>query len=240
MRLSLRLAAIALGSAAVVATLPAAFAASSPQESVYDLSVLPAFSGTVAQYIPSAGGDITGFLLTDGTEVLLSQSLAWDAPKLARPGEKISGTGLKGRTLPIIHAFTLSSAHGKQSEDTGVITLPQHAPEMVAGPDIVVHGEIAYRLYNVQGELIGAILRDKTVIRVPLRDAAKLAGWLQPGAMLYAAGPGASGMYGTALNAHQIGPDAQQVISVSADDVPPPGPPPGAPGYDIIKSAETR
>ncbi|NHN88904.1 hypothetical protein [Acetobacter conturbans] len=241
-----RLAVIALGSTAVLAASPSSAApqVSSSQQSqkntsVYDLSILPPFTGTVAQYIPSSGGGVTGLLLTDGTEVLVSQDLSWDVPKIVKPGEKISGTGLKGKTLPIIRAFSLNGPRGNRSEDSG-ISMPQHSPEMVAGPDIVVHGEIAYPLYNIQGALVGAILRDKTVVRVPLRDAARISAWLKPGSMLYAAGPGASGVYGTALNAHQVGPDAQQVISVTADDLPPAGPPPGSPGYDIIKSAETH
>lgn len=235
-----RLAALALGSVSFLAASPSFAASSQPSnQSVYDLSVLPTFSGTVAQYIPSAGGGINGLLLTDGTEVLVSQDLSLEVPKVVKPGEKITGTGLRGKTLPIVHAFSLNGPHGNRTEDTG-ITMPLHSTEMVAGPDIVVHGVIAYPLYNIQGSLIGAILKDHSVVRVPVRDGAKLAAWLKPGAPLYAAGPGVSGVYGTALNAHQIGPDTQQVVSLTADDLPPAGPPPGSPGYDIIRSAETH
>ncbi|BCK75426.1 hypothetical protein AA0242T_2073 [Acetobacter aceti NRIC 0242] len=242
MRHLLRLAVIAAGSAAALSASPVLAASSSAESgpaSVYDLSVLPSFSGTVTQYIPSAGGGVTGLLLSDGMQVLVSQDLSWDIPKIVKPGEKITGTGLKGKVLPIIQAFSLSGPRGSRSEDVG-IAMPQHSPEMVAGPDIVVHGEITHPLYNIQGVLIGAILKDHTVIRIPTRDAAKIAAWLKPGAMLYAAGPGATGVYGTAINAHQIGPDAQQLLSVTADDLPPPGPPPGSAGYDVIKSAETH
>ncbi|AQS84093.1 MAG: hypothetical protein ABF876_13180 [Acetobacter aceti] len=242
MRHLFRLAVIAAVSAAALSASPVLAASSSAGSgpvSVYDLSVLPAFSGTVAQYIPSAGGGVTGLLLSDGTQVLVSQDLSWDLPKIVKQGEKITGTGLKGKTLPIIHAFSLNGPRGSRSEDVG-ITLPQHSPEMITGPDIVVHGEVACPLYSIQGVLIGAILKDHTVVRVPIRDASKISAWLAPGATLYAAGPGATGVYGTALNAHQIGPDAQQLISVTADDLPPAGPPPGSAGYDVIKSAETH
>ncbi|MCH4089848.1 hypothetical protein [Acetobacter sp.] len=236
------LAVIAVGSAVALSASPVLAASSSAGNgpvSVYDLSVLPAFSGTVSQYIPSAGGGVTGLLLSDGTQVIVSQDLSWDLPKIVKPGDKLTGTGLKGKTLPIIHAFSLSGPRGSRAEDVG-IAMPQHSPEMVAGADIVVHGEISYPLYNIQGVLVGAILKDHTVIRVPTRDASKIAAWLKPGAMLYAAGPGATGVYGTAINVHQIGPDAQQLLSVTADDLPPPGPPPGSAGYDVIKSAETH
>lgn len=252
MRQFLRLAIVLAGSATALAsassraaphaaaTRPAAPApVPAVAASVYDMSMLPAFSGTVAQYIPSPAGGVSGVILTDGTQILVSPDLAWDLPKILKPGDRVTGNGLKGKTLPLIRAFSLTGPRGQRTEDTG-ITLPPHAPEMIAGPDIVVHGTVWLKLYDMRGTLAGAVLKDHTIIRLPSRGAEKVAAWLTPGATLYAAGPGTSGELGTALNAHQIGPTPEQTISIAADDVPPPGPPAGSPGYDIITSAETH
>lgn len=230
--------AIVFGTATTCAVFPAC-AANTGNVSVYDFSVLPSFNGTVAQYLPSPGGGVTGVLLTDGTEVLVSSDLAWALPKIVKRGEHITGTGLKGKTLPLVRAFTISGPHGERTEDTG-ITMPRHSPEMIAGPDIAAHGTVWMRLYDVQGALNGVVLKDHTVVKVPPGAAARIATWLVPGATVFAAGPGTSGELGVAINAHEIGPDSHQLISLAAEDAPPPGPPPGSPGYDIISAAETH
>ncbi|NHN85971.1 hypothetical protein GOB93_15170 [Acetobacter musti] len=218
---------------------PACAATGAGSLSVYDLSVLPAFSGIVSQYIPSPSGGVTGILLDNGTEVLVSPDVAWSLPKIVKPGEKVTGTGLRGKTLPLIRAFAISGPHGRSAEDTG-ITMPQHSPEMITGPDIVVHGPVWVRLYDIQGTLCGVVLKDHTVVKIPPGAAARIASWLTPGAIIFAAGPGTSGELGVSINAHEIGPDSQKLISLAAEDAPPPGPPPGSPGYDIISAAEAH
>lgn len=238
MRQFFRLATVLLGTAGALSGAPA-LAATQGTTSVYDLSVLPAFSGTVSQYIPSPSGGIIGLLLNDGTEVLVSPAVADALPGLVKPGEQVSGNGLRGKTLPLIRAFTVSAPRGRRTEDTG-ITFPQHAPEMIAGPDLVAHGTVWRPLYNVQGSVTGVVLKDRTVIMVPPRSAPRIASLLTPGAMIYAAGPGTSGAQGTALNARQIGQDGEHMVPLSSDDMPPPGPPPGSPGYDLIPLAETH
>ncbi|MBV1836571.1 hypothetical protein [Acetobacter estunensis] len=233
MRQFLRLAVVAFGAATITPT----FAAGTPPTvSVYDVSMLPSFSGTVAQYLPSPAGGVSGVLFTDGTEVLVSPDLAWDVSKIVKPGERLTGTGLKGRQLPLIRAYTLAGPRGKRAEDTG-ITMPQHAPEMVTGPDIMVHGVVAQTLYDVHGVPAGVILKDRTVVQMPSRAATRLLPQLRPGTTIFAAGPGSTGEFGTSIYAHQVGPSAAQLSSLAADDVPPPGPPPGSPGYDFIPSA---
>ncbi|MBB3883326.1 hypothetical protein [Acetobacter oeni] len=237
MRQFFRVAVAVFGTVGVFTSLPAC-AATTPT-SVYDLSVLPGFSGTVAQYIPLPVGGVTGLILQDGHEVLVSPELGLSLPKIVKPGERVTGTGLKGTTLPLIRAFTIAGPRGQRAEDAGIV-MPQHSPEMIAGPDIAAHGTVWMRLYDVRGVLSGVVLKDHTVIKVPPGAAARIASWLIPGATIFAAGPGTSGELGVAINAHEIGPDNQQLISLAAEDAPPPGPPAGAPGYDIISPAETH
>ncbi|WP_026396478.1 hypothetical protein [Acetobacter nitrogenifigens] len=242
MRHSLRSAFTTLLLSVAASTLGAGYAgaASGPTaDSVYDLSGLPTFSGVVSQYLPSPNGQLSGFLLSDGTEIFLSRQLAETLPKLVKPGERVSGSGLKGKSLPIFRAVAVSGPHGQGSDDTA-ITMPQHGPEMLAGPDLVVSGVVGQQLYNVRGLLVGAILKDHTVVSLSPGGAAKVASWLSPGSKIYAVGPGATGDLGKALSAREIGPSADHLVTVVADDAPEAGNPPGSPGYDVIPASESH
>ncbi|MCX2561299.1 hypothetical protein OQ252_07820 [Acetobacter farinalis] len=206
-------------------------------DGVYDLSGLPRFTGQVAQFLPSSHGSVIGLVLADGTQVFVSPDQGHTLAGSIKPGETVEIRGIKGRTLPIIRAFGITSPRGRSMQDT-FIAMPRQSTEMIAGPDLVLHGEVWMPLYDLDGKLSGAVLKDHSVIYLAPSEAARLAAWLKPGQMLYAVGTGSSGDLGVAIDAREIGPAANQMVGVAVGNAPPPGPAPGSAGYDIIPGSE--
>ena len=166
--------------------------------SVYDLSVLPVFTGKVSQFLPSTHGGINGFILEDGTQVLVSAEQGHAFAGLVKPGDTVEIRGLKGQTLPILRAFLVTSPRGRSVEDS-VISMPNHSTEMLAGPDLVLHGPVSMPLYNMSGKLTGAVLQDHSVMYLTPAEATRFADLLKPGQTVYAVGSGSNGGLGVAV-----------------------------------------
>ena len=133
---------------------------------LYDLSGLPKFTGKVAQFLPAPHGGVLGVVLTDGTQVLVSPDQGHTVAGLIKPGDTVSIQGLKARSLPLIRAFSLTSPRGRSMQDSFIV-MPQQSPEMITGPDLVLHGDIWMPLYDLSGQVSGVILKDHTVIYLP-------------------------------------------------------------------------
>lgn len=204
---------------------------------VYDLSALPVFTGSVVQFLPAPHGGVVGFVLNDGTQVFVSPEQAHTFAGLVKVGDKVEIRGIKGQVLPIIRAFSVANPRGRTVQDS-FIEMPLHSPEMIAGPDLVLHGEVWMPLYDVGGHLCGAILKDHSVIYLSPREAGRVVDLLRPGQTLYAVGGGSSGDLGVAIDAREIGPASDKLISIAVGNTPPPGPAPGSAGYDIIPGAD--
>ncbi|MDG6094391.1 hypothetical protein LOC54_04565 [Acetobacter sp. AN02] len=200
--------------------------------SVYDLSPLPTFSGTVAQYLPDPYGGISGLLLTDGTEILFAPDIGSAVSGLAKPGSRITGRGLKARSAPVIRAFSLTGS-GRSVEDDGFQrSLP--GLDQTPGPDISVQSVVAHPLYDLHGSVTGVILKDQTVVHIRSEDISRLSDWLRPGQVIHVAGTGHSSALGVALNAREIGPEGGKSVQITPEGSVPPGPAAGSPGYDVI------
>lgn len=204
---------------------------------VYDLSALPVFTGSVVQFLPAPHGGIVGFVLNDGTQVFVSPEQAHTFAGLVKVGDKVEIRGIKGQVLPIIRAFSVASPRGRTVQDS-FIEMPLHSPEMITGPDLVLHGEVWMPLYDVGGHLSGAVLKDHSVIYLSPREAGRVASLLQTGQTVYAVGSGSSGELGVAIDAREIGPAADKLVSIAVGNAPPPGPAAGSPGYDVIPGAD--
>ncbi|MGO3518062.1 MAG: hypothetical protein ACTINM_06165 [Acetobacter cibinongensis] len=204
---------------------------------VYDLSGLPQFSGKVVQFLPSSHGGVLGLVLADGTQVLVSPEQGHTLAGLIKPGDTVSIRGIKARSLALIRAFGITSPRGRTMQD-GFIALQQQSPEMITGPDIVLHGEIWLPLYTLEGQIAGVVLKDHSVIHLAPREATRLQAWLKPGQTLYAVGTGSNGELGTAIDARELGPTSGQLVSVTIGNAPPRGPAPGSAGYDVIPGSE--
>ena len=206
---------------------------------IYDLSVLPVFTGKVVQFLPSTHGGINGFILEDGTQVLVSAEQGHAFAGLVKPGDTVDIRGLKGQTLPILRAFLITSPRGRSLEDS-VISMPNHSTEMLAGPDLVLHGPVWMPLYGMNGKPMGAVLQDHSVLYLTPREATRFADLLKPGQTVYAVGSGSNGGLGTAIDVREIGPSLEALTPVAINQPPPPGPAAGSAAYDIIPGSDAH
>lgn len=199
---------------------------------VLDLSVLPVVKGSVVQYLPTPYGNLGGILLSDGTQIIFSTMFGEMVRSFVHPGQVITIHGLKAYTLPLVQAFMIVNQKGQQiQEDSPDATL---SPVPITGPDLYVHGTIHQVLYNLQGQIMGMVLKDGTVIYIRSDDVKKLKFPLKPGEIVYARGIGSTNSLGKALQARLIGQSENDMIELSQFNVPPAGSPAGSPSYDYI------
>jgi hypothetical protein len=193
------------------------------QVASYDPQQLPTTQAKVTQYSLTPRGDVDGVILEDGTQVHLPPHLGSQIVQAIKPGDTITIRGLKAQAIPVIQAYSLTSAGGHTIVDSGPpLFRPQ--PVLTASQWLTVNGRVREPLYGPAGDLNGALLDDGTQIHVPPGQATALGDTLQAGKLLTAQGYGVSGAYGRSLDAQQIGPSPAQLVQVGPPDPPPPGP----------------
>lgn len=197
-----------------------------------DLSVLPVVKGNVKQYLPTPYGNLGGLLLTDGTQVIFSTMFGEAIKTVVHPGQDITIRGLKARSLPLLQAFLVENPQGKilqeDSPEAGFSPVP------VTGPDLFVQGKVGQLLYNLQGQVMGVVMKDGTVVYIRPFDVSKLGFSLQPGTALCVRGMGSVTAMGKALQARSIGQSEDHMIELLQVNAPPFGAPAGSPAYDYI------
>lgn len=205
--------------------------------SVYDLSPLPVLTGNVAQYLPTPRGDVEGLLLTNGTQVLLSPEMGLQVVSYVKPGDNISIRALKGRNLPFVRAFSIVDNHGRRVIESGQPL--RHTHHVAVGPDLVTQGTIKQPLYNMQGELNGALLTNGVVVKISPIKALELSRFLKRGQPLYARGTGSVTTLGEAIQAKEVGPSPKQTVNVNNEGSLISGAPAGSAEYDVIPGTNT-
>ncbi len=203
------------------------------QKGMYDLSSLHVFTGKVTQFLLSPGGAVIGFVLGSGYQVFVPPEEGYAFAGIIKLGDTVQVRGLKGGVLPVIRAFEVIGPDARVVRDT-FITMPQYSPEIIAGPDLVLHGEIWMPLYTMDGRVAGVILKNHAVIHLAPAEVIRVANMLKPGHMLYAVGPGCNGVMGTAISARELGSTLDTMIPVAVGGAPPPGPAAGSINYDVI------
>lgn len=199
---------------------------------VMDLSVLPVIKGNVKQYLPTPYGNLGGLLLNDGTQIMFSTMFGEAVKTFVRPGQDITIRGLKARHLPLLQAFLIENQRGQRIQEDS----PEagYSPVPITGPDLFVQGQVGQLLYNLQGQVMGLVLKDGTVIYIRPSDIGKLGFDLQPGITLFVRGMGSYTAMGKALQARLIGKAENQMIELLQINAPPFGAPAGSPAYDYI------
>ena len=219
------------------ASRPASQTAKTPKveagHGVYDLTPLHLFTGKVIQFLLSPGGAVIGFILEGGYQVFVTPDEGYAFAGVIKPGDVVQVRGLKGGNIPVIRAFEVIGPNGRSVRDT-FITMPQYSPEIIAGPDLILHGEIWMPLYTMDGRIAGVILKNHAVIHLSPGEAVRVANMLKPGKTLYAMGAGCNGIMGTAISARELGPTLDTMIPIVVGNAPPPGPPAGSNAYDVI------
>jgi hypothetical protein len=194
-----------------------------PGAPIYDPAQLPAIMGKVAQYLLSPRGDVNGLLLEDGTEIDFPPHLSTAVVFAVKPGDSVTVHGLKARAIPVVQALSVTNdASGATVTDNGPGGGPPGAPR--PDQELTASGKIKAQLHGPMGEINGVVLEDRTIVRMPPPEAARLVDTLSPGHTLAVRGTGTSGPLGTVIAAEAIGASEAQMTQL--DSPPPHGPAP--------------
>lgn len=187
----------------------------------FDPTQLPSFTGTVDRYLLNPVGETDGLLFREGPQVVFPPDMA-DAVREAAPvGHSLIVWGIRARTAPVITmlAFAPDSDTSPTLVERLYLRAPGHAPQ---GPMAVLaaSGRVRQPYYSPQGETVGAILENGTVVLLPRHHAKGLDALLRPGARLAAEGPGTEAGKARALLATRIGPAPDALAPAAAADPP--------------------
>lgn len=171
-------------------------------------------TGRVQQWLLNPNGEADGLLLADGTQVAFPPHLSAAVMQALRPGDTVQVRGWRAPQVPVVRMQSLS-ANGRSVIDEppvpGMLP-PRRDPAALSA--MTADGRIERLLYNDLGDVHGALLADRTIVRFPPHIGAAYGAQLQPGAQLYARGWGTRGAQGTALEATGMGPTASAVREV--------------------------
>jgi hypothetical protein len=190
--------------------------------SLYDLSQLPAVSGTVAHYTLTPRGDVDGLVLTDGTEVRFPPHLSTQLVFAVKLGDAVTVHGLKAYSIPLIAAVAITD----NSANITIVDDGPSGPGKAAGEAqaMKAEGRVEAALHGPRGELNGAMLDDGTVLRLAPPEAQRVASMLVPGQSIEAEGRGLATPLGKVIEVTAIGSPGTPPTEVA-----PPPPPPNGP-----------
>jgi hypothetical protein len=182
----------------------------------FDPMQLPSFTGAVGRYLINPEGETDRLIFRQGPQVIFPPNEAAAIEREIAPGSSIVVWGIRARRAPVITML----AWAKDNETPPhFVDRPTWAfPEFRAAEEpLEVAGEIRAPLYSPQGDVIGAILDEGTVVRVPPGVAAALGDRLNVGRHLAASGRGASvENKGRALDADRIGESREKLEPLPA------------------------
>jgi hypothetical protein len=171
----------------------------------FDPTQLPSFSGVVDRYLLTPEGKTDRLLFREGPQVLFPDHVADEIMAAVPPGQSIVVYGIRSRRAPAITLLAWAKDSGTQPRfvDRPSWTFPEYR---AADERLEVSGTIRAPLYTPQGDVIGAVLDEGVVIRLPAGVATAMGDRLSVGRMIAASGRGATvENRGKALDADRIG-----------------------------------
>jgi hypothetical protein len=171
----------------------------------FDPTQLPSFTGTVERYLVNPRGETDALVFREGPQVVFPPEFGAVVRAAIAPGRPIVVWGIRARHAPVI--TMLAFAPDVQATPMVVERLPWRLPDgaMATMDRIAVSGTVKAPYLAPQGDVMGAILEDGTVVVIPRGTAEALRDLLRPGAKLAAEGPGVDGEAGRAVSAEHIG-----------------------------------
>jgi hypothetical protein len=160
----------------------------------FDPTQLPSFTGTVERYLLNPQGQTDALLFREGPQIVFPPDMAEALRQAAAPGRPLIVWGVRARSAPVITMLAFSPN-------------PDAIPRIVERPywrldgwragaeagRLSVAGTVRQPYWSPQGEVVGAVLDDGTVVMLPQGVTAAAEGLrdlMKPGAKLAAEGPG--------------------------------------------------
>ncbi|MBP0446073.1 hypothetical protein J8J14_14960 [Roseomonas sp. SSH11] len=187
----------------------------------FDPTQLPSFTGVVERYLLTPEGKTDRLVFREGPQVLFPEHVADAIMAAVPPGRSIIVFGIRARRAPVI--TLLAWARDGESQPRFVDRPSWTFPEFRAADErLEAAGTIRMPLYTPQGDVIGAVLDEGVVIRLPAGVAQALGDRLAPGRPIAAAGHGATVPgRGKALDADRLGDSAEKLEPLPAPVLPP-------------------
>lgn len=180
----------------------------------------PVIEGTVAQYLMNHHGEVDGLLLSDGTQVHFPPHMEKDLVAIAKPNDSVSVQGYRSFGGPVVKAYAITNTKSGQSvieREPALLDRPIIPPHLKDLSLVERHAEgiIRLLLYGPRGEVNGAVLEDRTIIRVPPHAAYQVANLFQVGRSISAIGYGTENGYGRVIEATAMGTSGTSMMSIN-------------------------
>lgn len=160
----------------------------------FDPTQLPSFTGTVERYLLNPQGETDALLFREGPQIVFPPDMAEAVRQAAAPGRPLIVWGVRARSAPVITML----AYAPNAESTPRVVerpywrLGGRQAQAEAG-QMTVAGAVRQPYWSPQGEVVGAVLEDGTVVMLPqgvVPAAEGLRDLIKPGAKLAAEGRG--------------------------------------------------
>jgi hypothetical protein len=180
----------------------------------------PLIQGQVTQYLMNPFGEVDGLLLSDGTQVNFPPHMAKDLVDTVKPDDSVSVQGYRSFGGPVVKAYVITNMRSNQSvieREPGVLDRPIVPPSVRDWSLLERHAEGIVRvlLYGPRGEVNGAVLDDRSIVRVLPHPAYHVASLLQVGQPISAVGFGTENQYGRVIEATAIGSPGEPMTPMS-------------------------
>lgn len=182
----------------------------------FDPTQLPSFNGMVERYLLTPEGKTDRLLFREGPQVLFPEHVADEIMAAVPTGQPIVVYGIRARRAPVITLLAWAREGENQPHfvDRPSWTFPEYR---AADERLQVAGVVRAPLYTPQGDVIGVVLDEGVVVRLPAGVAVALADKLNVGRTLAASGRGASvPNRGKAIDADQLGDSLERLEPLPA------------------------
>ena len=179
--------------------------------------------GTIAQYLMNPHGEVDGLLLSNGIQVHFPPHMEKSLVAVAKPQDVVRAEGYRSVEGPVMHAYVITNTTTGQSiieREPSLLDRPILPPHIRDRSLVERHAEGVVRnlLYGPRGELNGAVLEDRTIVRVPPHATYHVARFLQIGQSISAVGYGTENAYGRAIEATALGASGSSMLSLDDPD----------------------
>jgi len=157
----------------------------------FDPTQLPSFTGVVERYLLNPTGETDALLFREGPQIVFPPDMAEAVRQAAAPGRPLTVWGIRARSAPVITMLAFApnaDATPRMVERPYWRPIGRQAQERMQR--IAVAGTVRQPYWSPQGEVVGAVLEDGSVVLLPAGAEAPR-DLLRTGARLAAEGPGA-------------------------------------------------
>lgn len=206
---------LAAGTALLAAPALAQTQPRAPRGMWFDPTQLPSFSGRLERWLFNPAAEVDRALLREGVQILFPPSEAEAIMAAVGPDQNFTAYGIRARTAPVV--TMLAWARNSTEPATFVAQPSWYANERPGITELNVMGKVRAPLLNPQGDSMGVITEEGSVIRLTPATHQALGDRLRPGEIVAASGLGARWDDRTSLDAVRFGQALERLEPLPAE-----------------------